>query len=404
MAGVGFVLRKLSRRDDLAGALMGYFYAAVIACGPWIFTIMSLGVLVFIGNQFLIVKDLSEFRIIIIYNFAFSLVFSAPIFMVATRFLSDAIYQKDVSGASGLLLGTLVLSICLAFPLVMVFYFYYAELAFWVKAAAVLNYFLITGIWQVSIFMSALKEYAAIARTFGIGMAIAAVAAIIFASGFTVSGMLMGFNIGLAYIFFDLAARVLAEFPGFPRKPFAFCKYFISHWEIAASGLLYNLGVWVDKWIMWFAPEGIKQSNGLISYPHYDGAMFLAYLTIVPAIALFTFSVETGFFEQYLRYYQDIQNHAIYDRIKKNADRLWKTLLSSASNIVILQLTIGLVAVFIAPLLIVWVQGSPMQLGIFRLGVLGAIFHAFTMFLIIVLSYFDVRKKSDGGVLHFFYL
>ena len=87
MAGIGFVIRKLAQRGDLTGIFMSYLYAAIISSGPWLFTIISLGLLVLIGNQLMLSDELSVFRIIIIYNFSFSLVFSAPVFMVATRYL-----------------------------------------------------------------------------------------------------------------------------------------------------------------------------------------------------------------------------------------------------------------------------------------------------------------------------
>ncbi len=393
MAGIGFVLRKLVQRDDLAGIVMGYLYAAVVSSGPWLFTIMSLGLLVLIGNQFLLVEELAEFRIVIIYNFGFSLVLSAPVFMVATRFLADQIYSRDVSRAPGMMFGALLLLFLLQGPLVMVFYIGYADMTPWVRVAAIANYFLITGIWLVSIFMSALKEYAAIARTFAIGMFIALAGSVLMAPDFSVAGMLMGFNIGLAYILFDLMARVLAEFPHPIRAPFAFLHYFRTHWEIALAGMIYNMAIWVDKWMMWFAPERSMQPSGLISYPLYDSAMFLAYLAIVPAIALFTFSVETRFFEQYLRFYQDIQQHATYDRIERNHQSLWQTILESARNLLVLQLTIAVSLILLAPAILDWLQASALQLGMFRFGVLGSLFHAFAMFLMITLSYFDVRMK-----------
>lgn len=393
MAGVGFVLRKLTQRDDLAGTLAGYFYSAVISSGPWLFTVLCLGTLVLIGNQYLFSQDIAEFRIIIIYNFAFSLVLSAPVFMVVTRYLADMIYAQDVSGAPGALVGMLTLVYGLAVPLVVAFYFFYAEMALWIKLLAVANFLLITGIWLTSVFVSALKEYAAIARSFAVGMLIAVLAAVFLSLDFGISGLLAGFNLGLFFILSDLIARILAEYPYRVREPFAFLDYFRSHWEIALSGLIYNLAIWADKWVMWSADESIRQDNGLISYPYYDGAMFLAYLSIVPAIALFTFSVETGFYEKYQRFYQDIQNHATYARIQHNAQVVWTTVLSHARNILVLQLTVAVSLILIAPALLGWLQTSPMQLGIFRYGVLGTAFHAFTLFLMTILTYFDARLK-----------
>ncbi|HIP53807.1 MAG TPA: hypothetical protein EYH03_07345 [Chromatiales bacterium] len=393
MAGIGFILRKLVQRDDLAGVMLGYLYAAVVSSGPWLFTIVSLGLLVLISNQFLLVEELAEFRIVIIYNFGFSLVFASPVFMVATRFLADLIYDRDVSRAPGMLFGTLTVLFVLLGPLVGAFYVGYAEMSAWVRVAAIANFFLITGIWLVSVFMSALKEYSAIARTFAFGMAVALTASVLLAPDFSVAGMLMGFNLGLAVIFFDLMARVLAEFPHPVRTPFAFLRYFRTHWEVALAGMIYNMAIWADKWVMWFAPERSVQASGLISYPHYDGAMFLAYLAIVPAIALFTFSVETRFFEQYLRFYQDIQQHATYERIQRNHRSLWETILESARNLLVLQVTIAISLILLAPALLEWLQASALQLGMFRFGVLGALFHAFAMFLMIILSYFDARLK-----------
>ena len=393
MAGIGFVLRKLTQRGDLTGIVMGHFYAAITSSGPWLFTILCLGLLVLFGNQYLHAEELSVFRIIIIYNFSFSLVLSAPVIMIATRFLSDLIYAQNVSQASGLLLGTLTILYGLQLPLIIYFYVYYADLAPWERIAAITNYFLVTGIWLITIFMSALKEYTSISLTYAMGMLASLLFSTVLAPEFAIAGMLFGFNIGLAIIFFYLIARVLSEYPGNPRHPFAFLRYFRSHWQIALSGFIYNLAIWVDKWIMWFAPEREVNISRLISFPNYDSAMFLAYLTIVPAIALFTISVETRFFEHYLRFYQDIQNHVNYDHIEKNQRRLWDDFMASGKKILVLQLTIAISAILFAPVILDWLKISYMQLGIFRFGVLGAAFHVFTMFLMITLSYFDVRSN-----------
>jgi len=393
MAGIGFVLRKLSQRDDFTRSLMAYFYSAIISSGPWLFTVLSLGVLVLITNQFLDAHDIAEFRIIIIYNFSFSLVLSAPVFMVATRCLADMIHSHDVSGAPGLLLGMFILVYGLALPISVAFYFFYAKLEFWIQVAAVLNYLLISGIWVTAVFISALKEFAAISRSFGIGMMVSLLASVLLSMEFGTIGLLVGFNLGLCFILFDLIARILSEYPGTPRKLFVFLRYFYTHWELAFFGLFYNLAVWVDKWIMWSDAGRTTQSNGLVSFPIYDGAMFLAYLSLVPAIALFTLNVETKFYEQYLRFFQDIQHHATYDRIKHNARLLSQAILGGAQKILILQLTIAISLIVLAPFLLDFLGSSPLQLGIFRYGVLGGIFHVFTMFLITALSYFDVRKK-----------
>jgi uncharacterized membrane protein len=393
MAGIGFVLRKLARRDDLAGVFQGYFYSAIVSSGPWLFTILTLGLLSVIGHQFLYREELATFRIIIIYNFGFSLVLSAPFFMIATRHLADLIYAREAEKAPGMFLGALTTLFAIHAPLVLWFYLIYADIPPLLRVGAIANYFLITGIWLSSVFITALKEFSFVTRSFAVGMIVSLLSAAALASVFSISGMLYGFNLGLAIIFFGLSSRVFAEYPETPREPFAFLRHMGRYWKIAMSGFLYNLAGWVDKWIMWFAPERERLPAGFISYPDYDTGMFLAYLTIVPAMALFTFHVETRFFEHYLRFYQDIQSHVRYERIERNHRELWNAIMDSARGLLVLQVTICTLAILLAPAILEELKVSPMQLGIFRLGVLGAMFHVLTLFLIVSLYYFDVRRQ-----------
>ena len=78
-------------------------------------------------------------------------------------------------------------------------------------------------------------------------------------------------------------------------------------------------GMWVDKWLMWFAPERVVASAAwLVSYPDYDSAFFLASLTIVPSMAVFVVNVETRFFDRYHQFYREIGAHATLARIRDN--------------------------------------------------------------------------------------
>src|ERR1700733_9922596 len=109
MAGIGFVLRKLYRRDDLSGLAGAALHSAFAAAGPWLFTVLALGTIAAIGKQLVGLDVLFDFRVILIYNFSFSLAVSGPVFMIVTRYLSDSIYKRDVSNAPGALFGALLL-------------------------------------------------------------------------------------------------------------------------------------------------------------------------------------------------------------------------------------------------------------------------------------------------------
>jgi uncharacterized membrane protein len=392
MAGIGFALRKLVRQDDLIGIIQGYGHSTLVATGPWLLTVISLGSISFFTAGIATTGDLIAFRLIVIYNFAFSLVLTGPVMMVATRYLADMIYLKKVDGAVGMFLGALAFSYGTQLVIIAPFYLAYVEVDLGVRFLAIFNYLIITGIWLVSVFLTALKDYAAITRAYGVGMLVAALAAVVLSYDWGTAGLLVGFTLGLAIILFWLIARVFIEYPYTVKDPFGFVSYFRRYWELALVGLMQGAAIWVDKWIMWFSPEREVLPTGFISYPFYDTASFMAYLTVVPAIAGFVVSVETGFFEKYLRFYRDIQRHATLGQIIDNQRALVTAVLRGLRNLVIMQGSITFVVIALAPRLF-QATGVPIgEIAMFRICVLGSFFHVLASCLAVILAYFDLRK------------
>jgi polysaccharide biosynthesis protein PelG len=291
MAGIGFELRRLTGRDNLIGVVQGYGYAALATSGPWLFTILSLAAIILLGMPSTTPQELATFRILIVYNFAFSLVLSGPATIVTTRYLANSIHAKDVRQAPAMMVGALTVVYAVALPIAAPFYLLYLKLEAAVSLAGILNFMLVLGIWVISIFLTALKNYRAVTLSFLGGMSIGILGSSLLAPTWGVAGMLFGFDAGLALILFTLIPRVFAEYPTRADRPFAFLACFRSYWELALGALAYNAAVWADKCIMWFAPERELLKAGLVSCPDYDSAMFLAYLSIVPSIAAFTLTI-----------------------------------------------------------------------------------------------------------------
>jgi len=392
MAGIGFTLNRLARKDNLSGVLHAYGVAMLAAAGPWLFTILALAGITNVYTNFFGLEGLINFRVIIIYNFAFSLVLSAPVFMVATRYIADKIHTRDVTNVPSTMIGSMVLLYAIQFPLGALFYLGFVDLPLSLQLSAMLNLFLLTTVWLLGIFLSALKDYNAVTWVYGIGMLLAVIFAQVLKDIHGDVGMLNGFSIGLAFIVFSLAAKVLCEYSYRFKSAFAIKPYFRTYWELAISGLFYNAAIWVDKWIMWFAPEAELYASNLRTYPDYDSAMFLEYLTIVPAMAVFVFSVETNFFERYQRFYDNILAHQPLKKILKNQKQIIDSIFNSSRNFIIVQGAIVFLAIVLAPAIFEAINVNLKQVGIFRMGVLGAFFHVLLLFESIVLSYFDSRR------------
>jgi uncharacterized membrane protein len=153
---------------------------------------------------------------------------------------------------------------------------------------------------------------------------------------------------------------------------------------------------------MWFAPEAVKLPSNMRFYPDYDSAMFMAAMTILPSLALFVFSVETNFFNYYRRFYGNILAHASLRRIRALQKNIFDSILEGGRNTVLMQGAIALLVILLAPQIFERVGMFFMQLGMFRLAVLGSFFQVLLLFATIILAYFDCRRLNVG--IFFFYL
>jgi uncharacterized membrane protein len=392
MAGIGFELRKLARRDDLMGVVASLTHASVVSTGPWIMTVLALGAIDIIGLNWLDQEEMKVFRIIVIYNFGFSLVAAGPLMMVATRYLADRIYEKKVTETPGMLIGGFVV-LLVQMPIVGWFYGYYAALDPAVRVAAIANYFVISFIWYVGIFLSALRDFRSITIGFAIGMSSAFALTVLLGGRWGAAGMLTGFSVGLTLLLSLQVARVLVEFPYGFLRPFAFLRAARKYWELTLGALFYNLAVWIDKWIMWTLPDRDEIAAVMISYPLYDSTMFLAYLTVIPAIAVFVLSVETDFFERYQNFYKDVSGHAPWRKLTEDHQEILASLSRGLRNVVVFQGCITAFVVLAAPNILSLIGVNLIGLGMFRLGVIGSFFHVLMAFVTVVLAYFDLRRK-----------
>ncbi len=395
MAGIGFTLKRLASRDNLLGIFRAYTHATMASSGPWLFAVIALGGITLLFTSALGIETLINFRIVVVYNFGFSLMLAAPVYMVITRYLADCIHRKDVTHTPTVLILSLLLLSALMLPFAVFYYGFYVKLSLAMRLSAMINLFLITPIWLLGVYMTALKDYKSVTRSFGIGMAIAIVLGQLLKDDYGSVGILTGFNIGLTYIAFALIGKILAEYPYKLVKGTKMRLYFHKYWELALGGLFYNAAIWIDKWLMWmYAPEAVTLPSGMTYFPDYDSGMFLSYLTIVPAMAIFIFSIETNFFQRYQRFYYDILEHKPLHTIRENHKKLISTVLNSSRNFLVIQGTITLVSILAAASLFELLRVNYLQIGIFRLGTLGAFFHVLMLFELIILSYFDCRRVT----------
>jgi uncharacterized membrane protein len=74
MAGIGFELRKLLKRDSLLGMMQAYAYAGIISSGPWVLSIIGILVIGLMSVSMVVPEFLiTQFQVSVTYLIAFSL-------------------------------------------------------------------------------------------------------------------------------------------------------------------------------------------------------------------------------------------------------------------------------------------------------------------------------------------
>jgi polysaccharide biosynthesis protein PelG len=409
MAGIGFVLRELNRKETLIGTASSLGHGMIVAAGPWIFTVVSLA-LIHRGTSALLSSDVGyNFRSFIMYAFAISLVATAPLVNVSVRLTSNDIYRRSFTLVRSRYLAALFASCLLSAALSLAVHTLLFRLSNSDLLIAVASTLVVSLVWPTLAFCGAVRDYKGITAGFGLGMLISIIGTI-WAAGHGLGMQLMTvmYLCGLSVIFFVLASRILLTFPDQAGSLGAQLAELAAglrrHWMLAAGSLLSIAAVWADKWIMWFGPDQVRLSNGLVSAPSYDGAMFLAYLVMIPALGLFVTAIETSFFENSRLLLDSIEGKAPLSRLERLAGTLEKQTYRTIREVLITLGALCALAILLSPSAVSWIGLRYEQLGILRLGILAAFFQFMFLACSSIVLFLDRQAAFLALQLFFFVL
>lgn len=407
MAGIGFELRGLSRQESITAVVAAAGHAAMIAAGPWLFTIFALAAISILAEDVVGLAALATFRVVVIYAFTISLVLAAPVMIVATRLVADRLWLKEPKRTRSLVLGAAVLTLALVGAVQAVF-----DLIFdppWqVMLAFTAASLTVSQVWVAIGFAGAVRDYTGITLAFLAGLTISLLASLGAAvAGFGPPGMIAGFLIGLLVAELGIMNRVLHTFPtsdgtGVVTGVREILQGFRQYWHLALGSLFGTAGVWVDKWLFWISPAHETVEGGLAHAPIYDSAMFIASLSIIPALSSFLIRLETEFFERYQQYYAVIQGHGTLRQIEASRSRLAGYTLDNLTLITVLQAGIASVLMLTAPLIVDQLGLQFRQIAILRYGALGVVFQFILIASSALILYFDRRRIYLALQLFFF--
>lgn len=397
MAGIGFELRRLGGRDEILGPVAAVAHAAIVSAGPWLYTVMAILVIGEAAGPVMGEEALATFRVLVVYVFSLSLVGTAPVAMVGTRVLADALYRRQYDDVRALFALTLLGGSAATLALSAFVFLFLVATTPEVAAVGIAASQIVSMVWVGLAFCGAVRDYLQVTLAFALGLLAAVGLAVTAAlSGSGPVAMMWGFAAGFVVVFLWLTASFAATFPA-PCRTLstaraAFLQRLRGSPSLAIGALAGGLSVWIDKWIIWMSSYGERVDAGLIHAPLYDGPMFIASLTVVPALALFVTSLETTFFDRYRTYFQSIDNHATLKTIRRQAQILERETTRTLAGIMMVQTALCIIVVLTAAAIVEAVGLQFRQIGVLRMGTVGALFQYLFMSCSALLIFFDATR------------
>ena len=395
MAGIGFELRKILNRDSYFALVRAYAYAGLISSGPWVLSILGLVAIGLLSVNIAVPNLLiSQFQVSVTYLIMASLILTGVLQLSFTRWVSDQLFghRSDtiVPNFAGVLLVTNLVAGSLS--LVLVFASFSGESVIY-RALLVAGFVTMSDVWLATIFMSGLKFYKTIVVLFAGGYGVSVVLAVLL-RGQGLEGLLAGYIVGQFLMLMGMVFIILRSFPAERLIAFDCFRPGAMYPTLMAVGLLFNFAIWADKIVFWLAADtGHPVIGPLRASVIYDMPVFLAYLGIIPGMAVFLVRFETDFVEWYDRFYNAVREGGSLEEIARMRDEMVFAIRQGLFDIIKIQTLAVLVLVVFAPTLFDKLNISPLYLPLFYVDAVAASLQVALLAVMNVFFYLDKRRE-----------
>lgn len=405
MAGIGFELRRILQKDTYTATLRAYVYAGLISSGPWVLSIISVMLIGVMSIGYVVPNVLvRQFLVSVTYLMASSLILTGGLQLFFTRFLSDRLFEQKLEVVTPNLLGVLMcvtLGSGLLGAAVLTVLF---DQSFVYRLLMLANFVTLCNLWLVVVFLSGMKAYNRILLVMFSGYALM-IASAYFLRHFGIEGLLLALLVGHAILLFIFLFDIVRQYPADRLVAFDFLQRRHVFISLLFTGLCYNLGIWVDKFIFWFNPGTSETVIGpLRASLIYDLPIFLAYLAIIPGMAVFLVRIETDFAEWYDRLFKAVRQGGTLQHIGQLKNEMTLSIRQGLQEICKVQGLTVLLLFLLAPALLAKLGISSHYLPLFYVDLIGVSVQVVFMALLNVFFYLDKRALALELCVLFFLL
>ncbi len=394
MAGIGFELRKLLRKESYLGLFQAYAYAGVISSGPWILSIIGVRLIGLFSLSVVIPQiAVQQFQVSVTYLLAFSLILTGPLQLAFTRYVADRLFEKRddmiVPNFMGAQLITALVSGLLGCVLWLTLF---RDQPISYQLLMLVGFVQLCLIWIATIFLSGLKQYTTIVWIFALGYSTTVGSALLWRA-WGLSGLLSGFVLGHFLMLCGLWFLILRHYPIRYLISFDFLQRGRMYGSLVWTGLFYNLAIWLDKLLFWYAPETSQHVIGPLRASYlYDLPIFLAYLSIIPGMAVFLVRIETDFVEYYDRFYSTVRDGGLLDLIESHRNEMVFAIRQGLGEIMKIQGITILVVFMLGNQLLEWLGISRLYQQLLYIDLIAASLQVLFLAILNVFFYLDKRR------------
>jgi len=406
MAGIGFQLKRTLEEKTITAMFKTFGYSAVLSSGPWV---ISMIIILGIGltNIYLFHTKGSDGTMLkasvtYVSALALSSVYTGFFQLPFTRFIADRTYEKRhylvLPNFFGMIIVTILLGLILA-TIVGIFLFYSQSNLF--VLLYITLFIVLSCVWIANILAASLKLYKQVLWFYLLGY-ISIYISYIFLQQYGIIGLLISFIMGNSILFILLFLGIIIHYPSSNKNNKKFVRFDMFkqnygkfYWKLAWSGMFYNIAIWIDKVIFWFSPiVGYMVIDNLHASMVYDFPIFLAYLSIIPGMALFFYRLEADFANMYSKFYGAINNHGTLKQIKEYKQGMIDSVKLSIQEIFIVQGAFNILLFLSADKIFELLLLPKLYLPLFYIDVIGVQLQLGFMSILAYLYYLDRQKEA----------
>lgn len=397
MAGTSVQLRRLLGRGTFSSTVTAYLYAGVISAGPLVLSILGIllvGLLSLSTVQH--TEQLVQFQVSVTYLIAVSLIITGLVQLAFTRYVSDRIFEGKLDEVLPNYHAVSLLTTAVTGMVgVLIVWMLFDGLPFLYRLLMVMAFVIISNTWVATTFLASVKQYRSILLAFFLGYGLTVLGAVWLAKH-GLNGLLGGFVAGQAVLLMMLNGTIHRRFRSTQHLAWDVLNYRRAYPVLIVVGFLFNLGVWLDKFMFWFAPTGTNIIGPLRASVIYDIPIFISYLCIIPGIAVFLLRMETDFADHYNNYYGAVRDGGTLDDIRRSRDEMVYSARSALYEILKIQTVVALLIYGFGERVLEFIGISTLYLPLLRIDVVAASLQILFLGLLNIFFYLDKRRLVLG--------